>query len=295
MTKTPPKTLPYRDHSDTEWDGDDAAAQGNDREGGQQDGKDEEALVESRDVDRGGTGDALRQCDHELSEDGALHHRAHLLQVEVGDLLAQRVELPDQRLYPFAVGQQRDEYVDEQHCRGHGAGQASYRTLQTPDGVLAALLRDGGHSLAEHVGGDVEAVEEGHPVDQFVDEFERLVAQRAEIGPRDPRRDAAHHCRDLRDREQNQQGQGNDYRTQRGQQSECHGHASAEPSLKEVEQRVEQEGEHGRHDDRREVAAQEVGGEPERDCGGDRQRAFLARAELGVHGHATILSGVAGR
>ena len=136
-----------QDHSDAERNRDDAAAERNDRQRGQQDREKEEALVESGDVDRRGAGDTLADGDHELPHDGALDHRAHLRHVEIGDLLAERVEPPDEQQHLVPVGQQREEHVQEQDRRRDRAEHAARRTLQEAEQPLADLLRDRGHRI----------------------------------------------------------------------------------------------------------------------------------------------------
>ena len=75
--------------------------------------EDEEAVVEAGDVDRDRSRDTLAERDDELPSDRAVHHRAHLGEVEIGDLFAERVELANQPLHRVLVGQQRNEHVDE--------------------------------------------------------------------------------------------------------------------------------------------------------------------------------------
>ena len=89
-----------QDHSDAERNRDDAAAERDDRQRAQKYREDEEAVVEAGDVDRDRSRDALAHGDDELPSDRATHHRAHLREVEVGDLLAERIELADQRSAP---------------------------------------------------------------------------------------------------------------------------------------------------------------------------------------------------
>ena len=57
----------------------------------------EESLVETGDVDRRRARHTLADRDDELPHHGALHHRAHLRHVEVGDLLAEGVEPADEQ------------------------------------------------------------------------------------------------------------------------------------------------------------------------------------------------------
>ncbi|COX95341.1 Uncharacterised protein [Mycobacterium tuberculosis] len=53
-------------------------------------------MVKSGDVDRCGAGDSLARRDDELAVHRAADHRAHLLQVQIRDVFAERVELADQ-------------------------------------------------------------------------------------------------------------------------------------------------------------------------------------------------------
>ena len=128
-------------HSDAERDRHDAAAEGNDGQRGQQDGEDEEALVEAGDVDRQGTRHPLTCRDHELSPDRSPHHRAHLGQIQVGDFFAQRVQPSDQGDDPVAVHQQRYEHVQEDDRRRDRADDASRGSLQELQQPLTDVLR----------------------------------------------------------------------------------------------------------------------------------------------------------
>ena len=196
-----------QDHSDPERDRHDAAAERNHRQRGQQNREKEETLVETGDVDRGCARDTLTDGDDELPHDGALDHRAHLRHVEVGDLLAEGVELAN----------------DLQHaCRGSSSSEmntyrnriaaviaaeyAARRPLQEAQQPFADLLRDGGHRTPQRIRRDRD-VDERHPVQHFVDEAQRLIAEGRQVGSSDPVGDSLDHVGDLDDREEHEQRQ----------------------------------------------------------------------------------------
>ena len=120
----------------------------------------------------------------------------------------------------------------------------------------------------------------------FVDEAQRLIAEARQVGSSDPLGHSLHHVGDLHDREEYEQGQRHDHRSDRCQQGQRRRQPGAEPLVEPIEQRREQVGRHRGHHDENEVTTQEVGAEQDGDGGRDRQRTLLCQRELGIHcGH----------
>ena len=214
-------------HPDAERDGHDAASQWNHRQCDQEDRDDEESVMETGDIDRRRTEQALDHRDDELTPHSTADHGPHLGQVQIGNLDAERIESANQHEHLGAVAQQRDQHIEKDDCRGNESDGAAGGPLQGRQQPFADVLGCGHDRRPQCVGGDSGRLE-GKLAQKAIDQIEATLSQGAEVGGFRPGGQTGQHARNLKCGNGDEQTERDDDGGQRSQHGQRGGHAGAE-------------------------------------------------------------------